>query len=94
MTLQENQKTSVKILKHIVSIISIVFPLTGIPQIMKIWVHKNAEGVSLLTWGSFLLFTIPLFLYSIVQKDKRLTIMWILWIIVYTAIVIGTIIYG
>ncbi len=83
-----------KWLENLVGVISVIYPLSAIPQILEIWVHKNVEGVSLLTWSLFLMLTIPLIIYSIVKKERKLTMMWSFWSLGYLAIILGLILYG
>ena len=83
-----------KWLENLVGVIAVIYPLSAIPQIIGIWMNKNVEGVSLLTWSSFLVLTIPLIAYAIIKKDRRLTIMWSLWSLGYVAIISGLILYG
>ncbi len=83
-----------KWLENLVGVIALVYPLSAIPQIIEIWMNKNVEGVSLLTWSLFLVLTIPLIIYAIVKKDRKLTIMWSLWSLGYVAIISGLILYG
>jgi len=81
------------IIDKTVSVVSTVFPFTALPQIYNIWILKDAQGVSLLTWLLFLLLGIPLFLYAIIHKDKRLQVMFGLWCAVYFLAVVGLLIY-
>ncbi|MCP3942873.1 MAG: hypothetical protein GY710_15490 [Desulfobacteraceae bacterium] len=81
-------------LDKIVFIVTLFFPLTTIPQILKIWLYKNAQGISIITWFLFILCTIPLLLHCIIRKDKALTVMFSLWIVVYLIVIVGTAIYG
>ena len=83
-----------KWLENLVGVISIIYPLSAIPQIIEIWMNKNVEGVFLLTWSLFLMLTIPLIIYAIVKKDRKLTIMWSLWSIGYLGIILGLVLYG
>ena len=83
-----------KWLENLVGVISVVYPLSAIPQIMEIWVHKNVEGISLLTWSLFLILTLPLIIYSMVKRDQKLTIMWGLWSFGYFAVILGLVLYG
>jgi len=83
-----------KWLENLVGVIAVVYPLSAIPQILEIWINKNVEGVSLLTWSLFLMLTIPLIIYSIVKKDRKLTVMWGLWSIGYFGVILGLILYG
>ena len=87
----QERKSSVE---KLVNVVIFVYPLTAVPQIVKIWVHKNATGVSALTWLLFLVMIIPLILYSIIQKEKKLTFMWGTWSIIYVVVIVGTLLYG
>jgi len=85
---------STKYLNGTVSLISVTAPLTALPQVFDIWFHKNAQGVSLLSWSLFLIITIPLLIYSIINKQKIFTQMYFLWTIIYASIIIGKILYS
>tara|TARA_Y100000310_G_scaffold218438_1_gene219722 strand:- start:1954 stop:2292 length:339 start_codon:yes stop_codon:yes gene_type:complete len=82
-------KKKFKILDRTVDVVSIVFPFIILPQIYEIWVKKNVEGVSFITWLLFLLFTIPLFFYAYVHKEKKLALMYGLFFIVHAIVIIG-----
>ncbi|MBL7055809.1 hypothetical protein ISS07_02770 [Candidatus Woesearchaeota archaeon] len=90
-TLEGSKK---EILEKAVAGIAIIYPLTAVPQITKIWVEKNVAGVSLLTWTLFLVLTIPLIFYARMIQEKKLMYMWSAWIFVYVLIISGTILYG
>jgi len=81
------------IVEKLVNVVILVYPLTALPQIIKIWVYKNAQGVSALTWLLFLIMIIPLILYSMIQKEKKLTFMWGTWSIIYLVVIVGTLLY-
>ena len=68
---------------------AILAPLMTIPQLYEIWVRKNFEGVSLLTWSSYLFFAIIWLVYGLVKKDRPIVISNILWIAVEALVVIG-----
>ena len=83
----------IRFLDNIVMAVAILSPLAAIPQVLKIWVEKMVSGVSLFTWSAYVILTIPLLLYGIVHKDKPITIMYFLWLIIDISIVIGILIY-
>jgi uncharacterized protein with PQ loop repeat len=87
-----NKKTV--LIEKIVGVVVLIYPLTAVPQIVKIWVHKNATGVSVLTWILFLLMIVPLICYSVIKKEHKLTFMWSSWAIIYVVVIVGTILYG
>ncbi len=75
-------------------IIALIWPILTIPQVWMIWVHKNAESISLFTWGAYVLSAILWFIYGVIHKDKAIIFSNILWMIVNIAVLIWTIIYG
>ena len=87
-------KPLIKYVDKIVSITAILYPLTLLPQAISIWYTQNAEGVSLLTWSALFILSTPLFLYALLHKEKKLTIMYGMFVVIYIATIIGIIIYG
>jgi uncharacterized protein with PQ loop repeat len=82
-----------KVLHKTVSIMSIIYPLTALPQLIEIYIHKNVEGVSLASWVLFLLFMIPLFLYAKDQQDRKLSVMYGIWLVIYIIIIGGVLMH-
>ena len=81
------------VLDAIVMVVAVVYPLSTIPQILDIWIGRQVQGVSLLTWLSFLVLQAILLVYGIIHKDRKLTIMWGLWVLMYALVVVGLLIY-
>jgi len=69
-------------------------PIMTLPQLAKIWIEKNAVGVSAISWGAYLLAAIFWLNYGILHKEKPIILTYSLWIVLETLIVIGTLIYG
>ena len=65
-----------------------------LPQIWQIYVHKNASGVSALSWGAYIVTAGVWLVYGLMHREKPIIIANIGWIILETLIVIGTIIYS
>ena len=65
-----------------------------IPQIMKIWIEKNASGVSAISWGSYFVIGLVMISYAVVHKEKPLIVTYVLWEIFYVFIIAGALIYG
>ena len=89
-----SKKPMINLADRIVSITAILYPLTLLPQLYMIWSTENAEGVSLLTWSLLLLFTLPLVAYAFLHKDKKLTIMYSIFFVLYVLIIIGIILFS
>tara|TARA_Y100000034_G_scaffold114498_1_gene150683 strand:- start:1703 stop:2047 length:345 start_codon:yes stop_codon:yes gene_type:complete len=65
-----------------------------IPQAVKIWVGKDATGVSVITWFGYMLGASFWLYYGYLHKEKPIVIKSILWIILYIIIVVGVFLYG
>lgn len=83
-----------RVMDNVVYAAGVLGPAMAIPQILKIWVEKNATGVSILSWSAFGILAIPWLIYGILHKEKPIILMYILWIIIDTLIVAGALIYG
>lgn len=76
----------------ITNICAVVLPFTTFDQLYIIYIRKQTEGVSAITWLLYALLTIPLFIYSIKRKDLPMIILNGLWIIVDLAVWVGVLI--
>ena len=74
--------------------IGAVGPIMTLPQLMKIWVEKNASGVSAISWIAYLITAIFWLSYGIVHKEKPIIFTYSVWIVFDIFVVIGTIMYG
>ncbi len=81
-------------LDAVVSIVAVVAPLATLPQAIDIWINHQTDGVSLLTWSLFLVNGLPLLLYSIAHKDMRLIIMYSLYAVLNSTVVVGIILFS
>lgn len=74
--------------------IALAGPVMTIPQITKIWIEKNAAGISLISWCSYLILTFFWLAYGVMHKEKPIVFTNIIWIFIYTLIITGAFIYG
>jgi len=82
------------ILDKIVLSLAFIAPIFEIPQLYEIYLSKAAQNVSLITWGFFALMAIPWFIYGLVHKEKPIIVLYFLWFLIDTAIVIGILLYS
>ncbi|MBW2981380.1 hypothetical protein KY343_00740 [Candidatus Woesearchaeota archaeon] len=82
-----------RFMDHIIYFIGIVGPLMTIPQIWKIWVGKNAAGVSIISWTAYFITAFFWLTYAVLHREKPLIFTYSIWIILEAMIVIGTILY-
>ena len=92
--LPSSTKSLESTLNSMIGVIAVVYPLTAIPQLFEIWIHRNVQGVSVITWGMFLLFTIPIIIYCLLKKETKLVLMYSIWLVIYVAVISGVMIYS
>lgn len=90
MTTSTKQKT----IDGLMTVASIIHPLTASPQVYKIYATQDATGVSLLTWIGFMVLGLVFLTYGIFHGLKPYIIAQVLWFIVDLLIVIGVLMYG
>ncbi len=59
-----------RLLDYVMYGVGIAAPIALVPQIIQIYMAKNAEGISLITWLLFTLLNILWALYGAVHKDR------------------------
>ena len=82
-----------KILDYLAYIASIITPMATLPQLWKIWSEKNADNVSEITWGAYVLVGLIFLTYSISHREWPLIIMYTSMVLIQAFIVLGIIIY-
>lgn len=75
-------------------IVAIFGMVMTIPQITKIWIGKNAAGVSAISWGAYLVGAVFWLIYGILHKEKPIIFTYSIWIFLEIFIIIGTVMYG
>lgn len=83
-----------KLVDRATFVVAIVEPLITIPQVLTIFTHHNAAGVSLSTWAGYDVLTVVWLWYAIVHKERVILLYQGLFMIVQTAVVIGCLMYG
>ncbi len=80
-------------LERALRILSVFTMLMTVPQVLSIWIGHDAGGVSLLSWGSYLLSAVLWFYYGLRKGDKTIYLACIGWIALDLAVVAGVIVY-
>lgn len=83
-----NKKKSLKTFDKFMLVIAFVYPITGIPQAIKVF-QGEAEGVAVLSWLGFLLFVSIFLTYALAHRIKPMIITYSLWWTVDAAVVVG-----
>lgn len=83
-----------RIIDTIIIIISPAGAVLTIPQVIKIWGEKTAEGLSIITWVGYLVIAVFWLIYGLVHKEKPIIIAYLLLIVVNVLVVAGIIVYS
>lgn len=72
----------------------IVGPVMTMPQVLRIWIDKNASGVAIETWGTYLVLSVIWMSYGILHKEKPLIIMYSAYFMINIMIISGVLMYS
>ncbi len=89
----EKKLSIVRIIDSLVYVGGFTGVMFIIPQLAKIWVDQQVQGLSLITWLGFLGGTIFWLFYGIVHKVRPIIFINLIYSIMNTLIVIGIIIF-
>lgn len=73
---------------------SIFTLLMTVPQVLTIWVGHRASGVSVLSWGAYLLSAVLWFGYGFRKRDKNIYLPCVGWVVLDTAVIVGALVYA
>ena len=68
---------------------SVITMLMTVPQVVSVWSGERASGVSLLSWGTYLVSACLWLLYGLRKRDRTIWIPCLGWIVLDAAIVAG-----
>ena len=81
------------LIDQLTDIAAFAYPLTGLPQLIRILETHQAGGVSLTSWFGFGIFEIIFLLYGLKHKIRPLVITQALWLVVDVAVIIAAAVY-
>jgi uncharacterized protein with PQ loop repeat len=83
-----SKKRRLSYFDKMVLLASFLYPLSGIPQAIEVFSGQQ-EGVSLLSWLGFLLFSALFLVYGLAHRVRPMVVTNILWLFIDGVIVIG-----
>lgn len=90
----DNNKTSSHLIDKLIYIGGILGPIMTLPQLFKIWLEKNATGVSMISWFAYAIGSAFWIWYGLTNKQKPVIFAYSIFLIIEIFIIIGTLIYG
>jgi uncharacterized protein with PQ loop repeat len=85
---------SPRLVKRLLGGLSIFTLVMTIPQVLTIWVTHQAAGVSMLSWGAYLLSAAVWLWYGVQKRDKNIYLPCIGWLVLDIAVIVGALVYG
>jgi len=83
-----------RVFDKLIYIFVVLSPIMNLPQLLKIWLQKDASGVSLISWTSFSFFSLVWFFYGLLHKEKPIIFMNFALMIIQAFIAVGIVLYG
>jgi uncharacterized protein with PQ loop repeat len=74
--------------------IGILSPIMTIPQIYKIFANQSAEGLSLISWVTYIIVGAFWLTYGIAHKERPIILVNVGWMIVNSGTLAGIVLYG
>ena len=81
-------------IKRLLRSLSIFTMVMTVPQVLTIWVSHRAEGISMLSWGAYLVSAAVWLWYGLQKRDKNIYLPCMGWIIPDSAVIVGALVYG
>jgi uncharacterized protein with PQ loop repeat len=81
-------------LRRLMGAMSLFTMFMTIPQVLTIWIGRQAAGVSLLSWSAYLVSAVLWLWYGIQKRDKNIYLPCVGWIILDIGVIVGVFIYG
>ena len=94
ITVAGHDSQSDAFLRRILGGMSVFTLLMTVPQVWTIWAHHQAAGVSVLSWGAYLLSAFLWFWYGVQRRDRNIYLPCIGWIGLDIGVIAGVIFYG
>ncbi len=93
-TLERDNPKWVQGLDRALVFVALLGPIATIPQIVKIFFEKNAQGLSLISWSIFLALSVPWIVYGFVHREKPIFFAYIFYFFTNLLVVIGIMLYS
>lgn len=82
------------LMKRLLGSLSIFTMVMTIPQVLTIWVSHRAAGISMVSWGAYLVSAAVWLWYGLQKRDKNIYLPCLGWIILDGAVIVGALVYG
>lgn len=81
------------VIHRLLGSLSVFTMLMTIPQVLTIWIGRRAAGVSVPSWGAYLVSAVVWLWYGLQKHDKNIYLPCIGWILLDGAVILGAFFY-
>jgi hypothetical protein len=81
------------LMKRVLALMSFMTMAMTVPQVWIVWVDRQTAGVSLLSWGAYLVSALLWFGHGLHQRDRNIYLACIGWIALDLAVIAGVMFY-
>ena|SRR5215469_5348526 len=85
---------SAKLMKRVLGNLSIFTIAMTVPQVLKIWVSYQGAGISMVSWGAYLLSAGIWLWHGLQKRDENVYLACMGWMGLDTAVIVGALVYG
>ena len=82
------------VLRKLMGGMSIFTMVMTVPQAWTVWIDREVAGVSLWSWGAYLLSAVLWFWFGLEKRDRNIYLPCIGWIVLDAAVVAGVLVNG
>ena len=82
------------LIKRLLGSLSIFTMVMTIPQVLTIWVSHRAAGISMVSWGAYLVSAVVWLWYGLQKRDRNIYLPCLGWILLDSAVIVGALVYG
>jgi uncharacterized protein with PQ loop repeat len=92
--MSKSNSAKIVIVDRVMYFMAIAMPILTSSQVLKIWVYKKADGVSMLAWAAYAVNSLLWIYYGKLHKKVPIIFTNLICFVINVMVVIGTIIYG
>lgn len=81
-------------LRRVLGGMSLFTLLMTVPQVLTIWIGRQAAGVSVWSWSAYLISALLWFWFGLLKRDRNIYLPCIGWIVLNSAVIAGAVVYG
>lgn len=87
-------QTFKRTIDRLVLVFGVFAPLMTMPQVWRVWVDQQADGLHIATWSVYFLNAVLFTIYGIIHKETPIIIMQGLFVVMTGMVSVGILLYG